>query len=97
MPPKILTLAPQGIEGIGVVAAACRASSLGILDGGRDALRDPRPLEKLWRWTRGPYGLRIPAEHVLENRDIWNRADGLKVLCIPAGCGERDGASFEAA
>ena len=31
-PPKIMALAPDGLEGLGVVIAACRASALGIVD-----------------------------------------------------------------
>ena len=96
MPPKILALAPQGIGGIGIVAAACRASALGILDCSRDDLRDSGPFERLEQWTRGPYGMRIRAVDILKKRELWNRADGLNVLCITLGSGE-DEASLEAA
>jgi acyl transferase domain-containing protein/NAD(P)H-dependent flavin oxidoreductase YrpB (nitropropane dioxygenase family)/acyl carrier protein len=97
MPTRILALAPPGNAGLGLVAAACRASALGILDLGGDGLRDSGPFEQLERWTHGPYGMRIRAVDLLKNREIGNRADGLKVLWIIPATADEDGGSLEAA
>jgi len=88
--PRILALAPKGIEGIGIVAAACRASFLGIVDFRSDTGGDAvEALARLSRLTDSPFGIRVPAEAILAGCAFGPDIAGLKVVCIPVG-------SFEA-
>ena len=57
--PRIFALAPQGIEGVGIAAAACRASALGIIDFNFDAVRDfDKAFVQLGKLTSLPFGMR---------------------------------------
>src|SRR5262245_58144022 len=85
--PRILALAPDGFEGMDVVAAACRASALGVLDlssGWQGAVEVAR-FARLRRLTPGPFGLRIPLEGMDEGRGLRREMPGLEVVWIPAG------------
>src|SRR5262249_7824404 len=97
MPPRILALAPQGIEGIRVVAAACRSSALGVLDYGMGAPLDSRPFEGLGKLTHATYGMRISVTGLLKSRDLWWEATDLVILCTPVGSASGEAAGFEAA
>ncbi len=91
----ILAIAPRGVEGTGVVAAASRASALGILDLGATAPRDSGPFTRIRGWTRAPFGLRISGRALMESPIVWGSAEGLRVVCLPVGIDE--GPGFEAA
>ncbi len=88
---KLLVIAPRGIEGTGVVAAAGRASALGFLDCGSTAPRDSVPFARIRRWTSAPFGLRISGRALMESRTAWESAEGLQVVCLPEGIDEGPG------
>ena len=65
---RILAYAPGDLDGIGLVAAACRSGALGVLDLVR--VFDPRSaldaVKKLAKRTTRPFGLRVPASALSE-------------------------------
>ncbi len=97
MPTRILVLAPDGLDGVPVVAASCRASALGFLNHASGEPADASPFEKLEKLISSPYGMRISPSGLIRSRDLWSRADRLGVLFIPVGSGEEGGQGFEAA
>ncbi len=97
MLPRILALAPKGIEGVPVAAAACRASALGVLDHGLGMRPQGPVLNELRRLAGGSYGIRMPVRGVLEGWGNWRDAVGLRVLWIPVESGGEDESRFDAA
>ena len=86
--PQILVLAPKGVEGIGVAAAACRASALGIIDITSENRGEANATcHRLASLTAGAFGVRISADDVLN--ESWLayadcRSRGVSVSrCIP--------------
>ena len=83
-PPRILALAPKSLEGIGIVAAACRASALGIVDlcselsGG-----EVEAFQQISRLTGAPYGVRVEAKVALEAHWLADASALLSVACVP--------------
>jgi acyl transferase domain-containing protein/NAD(P)H-dependent flavin oxidoreductase YrpB (nitropropane dioxygenase family) len=87
--PQILVLAPRGPEGLGLVAAACRATALGIIDVSSEYRADAiATCHRVSRLTAGVFGVRISADHLLD--DSWLAAGiaGLDVFNVPVGLGE---------
>ena len=68
--PRVFALAPQGIEGVGIAAAACRANALGIIDFNFGAVRDlDKAFVQLRKLTSLPFGIRVAgARHPGSNR-----------------------------
>ena len=61
--PRIFALAPEGLEGLGVVAAASRAAALGIVDLCSGLEGDwLEGLERLAHLTSKPFGVRVRAQ-----------------------------------
>ena len=61
--PRVIALAPQGIVGITIAAAACRANALGIIDCSFEDLAGAREaVAQLAKLTSLPYGIRIRAQ-----------------------------------
>jgi acyl transferase domain-containing protein len=90
--PRILALAPRGFEGLDVVAAACRASALGILDLVADPTADVDSLSAgLARLTGRPFGVRLAAEDL--ECQSWLSGDGerLAVVWVVLGDGATSG------
>ena len=87
--PQILALAPGGIEGIGVVAAACRASALGILDLCLDAWDNPaEAFREISRLTDAPFGVRVDAEDVCSADWLADQSVMLRIVCIAERSGD---------
>jgi acyl transferase domain-containing protein/NAD(P)H-dependent flavin oxidoreductase YrpB (nitropropane dioxygenase family)/NAD(P)-dependent dehydrogenase (short-subunit alcohol dehydrogenase family) len=95
--PRILALAPKGPEGIAVVAAACRASALGMLDTLSDGWEAVNRIDQLGRLVSRPFGLRMSSRSVLEDRDILNDAKYLGLVCIPVASDHENLSPFEEA
>ncbi len=94
--PRLLALAPKGLEGIGVVAAACRASALGIVDLCANPGTDPLPVfARLDRLKTNRWGVRVLAAQVLDESWVTRQAIEPAVVCIPV-CRSTDG-RFDAA
>ncbi len=94
--PRILALAPQGKRGIGVVASACRASALGVIDLRADRDGDlVVMLERLARLTASPFGVRTTVRQAHELGRCARNDRGLDAVCIPVG--HDPSADFEAA
>ncbi|MGO9917297.1 MAG: beta-ketoacyl synthase N-terminal-like domain-containing protein, partial [Isosphaeraceae bacterium] len=90
--PRILALAPRGSGGLNVVAAACRARALGILDLCADPDADVDGLSAgLSRLTSQPFGLRVAATEL--HRQTWLGDDipGLAAVCVVLGAGDDPG------
>ena len=82
--PRLLALAPKGLEGIGVVAAACRASALGIIDLCANPRMDPLPvIARLARLNTNGWGVRVLAAQVLDGSWLTRQAIEPAVVCIP--------------
>ncbi len=82
--PRILALAPQGIKGIGVVASACRASALGIIDLSSEPQGDvAAALDGLGRLTANPFGVRTTIRGIAIFANCSPAPSGLSVVCIP--------------
>ncbi len=65
--PRILALAPEGAEGIGVAAAACRARSIGIVDlGASSAAAVSEAITRLTRLTQNPFAIRVGATQLAD-------------------------------
>ncbi len=94
--PRLFALAPKGIEGIGVVAAACRASALGILDVRPDFNENIGDvLARLSRLTTQPFGIRLPVPEVLAALDSAAGFAQWQLACVPV-CAD-DGALLDRA
>ena len=95
--PRILAFAPKSLEGIGVVAAACRASALGIVDlCSEHARRDvAEAFRQISRLTDAPFGVRVEAKDVLQASWLADASVSLRVVCVPVRSGDepsfRDG------
>ena len=64
--PRVFALAPQGIEGVGIAAAACRASALGIIDFNFGAVRDSdQAFVQLRKLTSLPFGIRMRVARIV--------------------------------
>ena len=81
--PRILALAPKGLEGIGIVAAACRASALGIIDFCSDQMEmGSRCFARLARLTANPFGVSRAGEEILDGmRDLASGIEADGRLC----------------
>ncbi len=94
--PQIFALAPKGIEGIGVAAAACRASALGVLDF---SFAHEHLSAALWKRMNqvatGPFGIRISLKQVLCVKALGSDEQGPDVIWVQVGSG--DEASLDAA
>ena len=82
--PQVLVFAPEGLDGIGVVVAACRASALGIVDlcsvkEGGDATGAFRRISRL---TNGLFGARAEASEVLGSWWLADETSSLGVVCL---------------
>ena len=65
--PRIFALGPKGRDGIGVVAAACRASAFGIVDLSSQPRIDAAGVfGQIARLTSGKFGVRLDADEALE-------------------------------
>jgi acyl transferase domain-containing protein/NAD(P)H-dependent flavin oxidoreductase YrpB (nitropropane dioxygenase family)/acyl carrier protein len=94
--PRLLALAPKGLEGIGVVAAACRASALGIIDCCPHPDGDLNEgFGRLSRLTANPFGVRVLAAQVLDGSWLPRQSLEPSVVWIPVG-GDDNG-QFDAA
>ncbi len=63
--PRIITLAPQGASGAGLVSASGRAGALGILDlVSKDRETLSSDLNRTARYALAPFGLRVEADQV---------------------------------
>jgi acyl transferase domain-containing protein/NAD(P)H-dependent flavin oxidoreductase YrpB (nitropropane dioxygenase family) len=85
---RILVIAPSGFEGTNVVAAACRASALGIIDVCSESRGNVLvACQRLGRLTTGAFGIRVSAGQVLGG--TWSGAGltGLGVFFVPVGSG----------
>ena len=89
--PRIFVLAPKGIEGIGVAAAACRASALGIIDISFGIRSDAAGVyEHISRLTAGPFGVRISARDVLGGSWRPHATAVPAAVCVPVGSGDEE-------
>jgi acyl transferase domain-containing protein/NAD(P)H-dependent flavin oxidoreductase YrpB (nitropropane dioxygenase family)/acyl carrier protein len=87
--PRIFALAPDGLEGFGVVAAASRAAALGILDLCSGLEGDwLKALERLAHLTSKPFGVRVRAQDAAELGGALPLCDGLRVVCVPVTAGD---------
>ena len=87
-PPQVLALAPKSLEGIGVVAAACRASALGIVDLCSDEPGSvTETLRQISRLTTAPFGVHVEAKDVLQASWLADKSLLLTVVCVPVRCG----------
>ncbi len=87
--PRILALAPRGSGGLGVVAAACRAKALGIIDLCADPDADVEGLSAdISRLTSQPFGLRVTATEVQRPASLWQEVKGLAAVCVVLGAGD---------
>src|SRR5437899_5393500 len=59
-PDLILAVTPFERPDARVAAAAARAGAVGVLDLGRDRARALEALQDTVRWSRGPFGVRVP-------------------------------------
>ena len=84
--PQILALAPKGLDGIGVVVAACRASALGIVDlCSVNESDSAQALRQISRLTSGYFGVRVEAAEFLVSPWLCEKIDLLGVVCIAPG------------
>ncbi len=87
--PRILALAPQGSEGIGVVAASCRASALGIVDlSGTGAGNILDVFARVRRLTANPFGVRILSTQVIDKSLPASNIGEPSVVCIVPGASD---------
>ena len=94
--PRILALAPGGLGGIGVVAAASRASALGIVDLCLDFDQESaRAFPQISRLTGAPFGVRVEANDVLRSSWLDDEGHLPDVVCVPMRPGDLP--SFERA
>jgi len=94
--PRLLALAPKALEGIGVVAAACRASALGIIDFCPNPGGDTNEVfVRLSRLTANPFGVRVRTGQVLDGSWFPRQTIEPSVVWIPVGCD--DDGQFDAA
>jgi NAD(P)H-dependent flavin oxidoreductase YrpB (nitropropane dioxygenase family) len=83
--PQIFALAPKGVEGISIAAAACRASALGIVDLCSDKEgQSSSSWDRVSRLTTVPFGIRITSKQVLNGTDFASAA-WLRVICVRVG------------
>ena len=95
-PPRILALAPKSLEGIGIVAAACRASALGIVDLGSDPPDTVvEAFRQISRLAGAPYGVHLDANYVLGASWLADATPLLSVVCVRVRSGGE--VSFETA
>ena len=66
----ILGITPFELPNPQLAAALCRAGALGILDLGRDSARARPALAQMIRWTKEPWGVRLPAGCALDPQEI---------------------------
>ncbi|HKI21403.1 MAG TPA: hypothetical protein VKA15_26145, partial [Isosphaeraceae bacterium] len=84
--PRLLALAPKALEGIGVVAAACRASALGIIDFCPNPGGDTNEVfVRLSRLTANPFGVRVRTGQVLDGSWFPRQTIEPSVVWIPVG------------
>jgi acyl transferase domain-containing protein/NAD(P)H-dependent flavin oxidoreductase YrpB (nitropropane dioxygenase family) len=89
--PRVIALAPPGIEGITIAAAACRANALGIIDGSFGAIEWARAaFSQLGKLTSRPFGIRIQAREIGSASLTVAFVSELQVVCIPAWSAEPD-------
>ncbi len=82
--PRVFALAPQDSEGIGIVAAACRADALGIIDFCSDHSRDSNEaFDRLGRLTTLPFGIRIRVQQIRSGRILTAGTNAPMVFCLP--------------
>ena len=81
--PQVLALAPKGLEGIGVVVAACRASALGIVDLCSVKEGDSgKAVRQISRLGNGYFGVRVQARQVPGASWLGDENRALKVVCV---------------
>jgi acyl transferase domain-containing protein/NAD(P)H-dependent flavin oxidoreductase YrpB (nitropropane dioxygenase family) len=89
--PRVIALAPQGIEGITIAVAACRANALGIIDCSFGDIQGARgSFAQLSRLTSRPYGIRIRACEIRSDSLFETFVSGPEVVCIPVWSAEPD-------
>jgi acyl transferase domain-containing protein/NAD(P)H-dependent flavin oxidoreductase YrpB (nitropropane dioxygenase family) len=89
--PRVIALAPQGIEGITIAAAACRANALGLVDCVFDDIEGAREaLAQLAKLTSLPYGIRVRAHDVLSTSVVTAAVSSLDVISIPVWSAESE-------
>ncbi len=95
-PPRILALAPKSLDGIGIVAAACRASALGIVALGSDPPDAVvEAFRQISRLAGAPFGVHVDAKYVLEASWLADANPLLSVVCVRVRSGGE--LSFETA
>ena len=64
--PRVFALAPGGIAGVAMAAAACRANALGLIDFASGRSRDfDEAFDRIGKLTARPFGVRTLARDVL--------------------------------
>ena len=89
--PSILALAPKGHDGFTVVAAACRASAVGIIDlcsENNGFVLDT--CAQITRLTSNPFGIRATANQVLTQPRIDRDPRALAYITLPVGCDDHE-------
>ncbi|HZW32626.1 MAG TPA: beta-ketoacyl synthase N-terminal-like domain-containing protein, partial [Isosphaeraceae bacterium] len=86
--PRVLALAPAGLEGTDVVAAACRAAALGVLDLESAWDGTVAAMARVGRLTAAAFGVRLSSEEMLESGRVLREVSGMGVVWLPvAGTG----------
>src|ERR1700692_1744539 len=66
----VIGVTPFGWPNPRMTAALSRAGALGVLDLGGDAARARTALAQVSRWTKEPWGVRVPAGCLLEPHEL---------------------------
>ena len=82
--PRVFALAPIGIDGLAIAAAASRAGALGIIDFSFGGFRDlDEGCRQIGLRTPHPFGVRILASDALAGPPLQSGSPFPSVICIP--------------